>query len=470
MKRLSIRMRITLWFAAALIIVVSITYVSILSVSNQVLQKTIRDNLIETVENNIDEIEYYQNMSEVTEPNDVDHFIHYGDGYLEVDDDFLDSVNQVFTALYDSSLFMYYGENPIAKQSSDIPLKDFSIQTVRVGGTLYYIFDRRLTGDGLDGLWLRGVVSETQGKEELSSISVLSMTILPIIVLIAIFGGSIIAHRALRPIKKISDTVKNISLGNDLKKRIELDEGNDELHQLANQFNDMFERLDNSFEKEKRFTSDVSHELRTPMSVIMAQCEYSLEKDSSPEEYVKSIQNIYRQGKNMTVLINQMLDIARLEMRPENYPKQKLDLSSLTESICSDLALIKDKGIVLSAKIDQGLSVYGNHGLLSRAISNLVLNAYRYGKENGHIDVSLRKEADQVILTVADDGIGISDKDLPKIYDRFFRADSSRTNSGTGLGLSITKEIVQFHDGSISVDSHLGAGSVFAIVLPIALQ
>ena len=172
----------------------------------------------------------------------------------------------------------------------------------------------------------------------------------------------------------------------------------------------------------------------------------------------------------MTVLINQMLDIARLEMRPENYPKQKLDLSSLTESICSDLALIEDKGIVLSAKIDHGLSVYGNHGLLSRAISNLVLNAYRYGKENGHIDVSLRKEADQVILTVADDGIGISDKDLPKIYDRFFRADSSRTNSGTGLGLSITKEIVQFHDGSISVDSHLGAGSVFAIVLPIALQ
>ena len=466
MKHLSIRSKITLWFAAALVIVVSLTYVCILSVSNQVLQKTIKDNLIETVENNMDEIEYYESMDAITEPNDVDYFIRYGDAFLEIDDDFLDSVNQVYTALYNSDLFMLYGENPVAKQCASLSLQNMTIQTVKAFGVRYYVFDRELTGEGLRGLWLRGVVSEKQGKEDLSTITMLSMVIMPVIVAVAIYGGSLIAKRTLEPIQKISETVEHISRGNDLKKRIELDKGDDELHLLAEQFNSMFARLDDSFEKEKRFTSDVSHELRTPMSVIMAQCEYSMDENSSLDEYAESIQSIYSQGQKMTVLINQMLDIARLEMRPENYPKERVDLSALTDSICKDMALIKEKGIAISSHIDAGLFISGNPGLLARAISNLISNAYHYGKDNGHIDVSLKKVEEQVVLTVSDDGIGIAEENIPKIFDRFYREDSSRTQNGTGLGLSITKEIVQFHGGTIEVKSLLGIGSTFTVIFP----
>lgn len=466
MKHLSIRSKITLWFAAALVIVVSLTYVCILSVSNQVLQKTIKDNLIETVENNMDEVEYYESMDAITEPNDVDYFIRYGDAFLEIDDDFLDSVNQVYTALYNSDLFMLYGENPVAKQCASLSLQNMTIQTVKAYGVRYYVFDRELTGEGLRGLWLRGVVSEKQGKEDLSTITMLSMVIMPVIVAVAIYGGSLIAKRTLEPIQKISETVEHISRGNDLKKRIELDKGDDELHLLAEQFNSMFARLDDSFEKEKRFTSDVSHELRTPMSVIMAQCEYSMDENSSLDEYAESIQSIYSQGQKMTVLINQMLDIARLEMRPENYPKERVDLSALTDSICKDMALIKEKGIAISSHIDAGLFISGNPGLLARAISNLISNAYHYGKENGHIDVSLAKNDERVVLTVSDDGIGIAEENIPKIFDRFYREDSSRTQNGTGLGLSITKEIVQFHGGTIEVKSLLGIGSTFTVIFP----
>ncbi len=466
MKHLSIRSKITLWFAAALVIVVSLTYVCILSVSNQVLQKTIKDNLIETVENNMDEVEYYESMDAITEPNDVDYFIRYGDAFLEIDDDFLDSVNQVYTALYNSDLFMLYGENPVAKQCASLSLQNMTIQTVKAYGVRYYVFDRELTGEGLEGLWLRGVVSEKQGKEDLSTITMLSMVIMPVIVAVAIYGGSLIAKRTLEPIQKISETVEHISRGNDLKKRIELDKGDDELHLLAEQFNSMFARLDDSFEKEKRFTSDVSHELRTPMSVIMAQCEYSMDENSSLDEYAESIQSIYSQGQKMTVLINQMLDIARLEMRPENYPKERVDLSALTDSICKDMALIKEKGIAISSHIDAGLFISGNPGLLARAISNLISNAYHYGKDNGHIDVFLKKVEEQVVLTVSDDGIGIAEENIPKIFDRFYREDSSRTQNGTGLGLSITKEIVQFHGGTIEVKSLLGIGSTFTVIFP----
>lgn len=465
---LSIRTKLTLWFSAALIVVVSLTYVCIMAVSDQVLQKTIRDNLIETVEHNVDEIEFYWDKNSVAEPGDVDLFIPHGAGFLEVDDDFLSTVNQVYTALYEGNMLMLYGENPVAKECEDVPFQDRVLQKVRSGGIVYYVFDRELSGEGLTGLWLRGVVSETQGREELAAVSKVSLTILPLIVLFAILGGNLIAGRTLRPLSEITEMTEQISQGNDLKKQISLDPGGDELHRLADSFNSMIARLDASFEKEKQFTSDVSHELRTPMTVITVQCEYSLENDTSPEEYAASIQTIYSQSKRMTSLINQMLDLSRLDMRPEYYPKEKTDFSALIGSVCEDMALIRDKGIVLNARIERGVFIDGNPSLLVRAVSNLILNAYRYGKENGHITVSLQKNEGSSLLRIEDDGSGIAPEDLPRIFDRFYRADRSRTESGSGLGLSITKEIVSFHGGTVTVESFPEKGSVFSVSFPEA--
>ena len=227
MKNLSIRLKITLWFAIALVIVVSLSYAVILFVSNQVFQKIIRDNLIETVESNVDEVKYFSNAVEEDLLDDVDHFVTYENGFLEIDDDFLDAVNQVYTALYDSSHSLLYGENPIAKGTASVNLKNSVIQTIKVGGVTYYIFDRALSLDGLEGLWLRGVVAETQGKEDISSITHLSLILLPLLVLFAIVGGYLIAGRTLKPIKQISEAAFLIGKGGDLKKRIEIGEGKD---------------------------------------------------------------------------------------------------------------------------------------------------------------------------------------------------------------------------------------------------
>lgn len=463
MKQLSIKTRITLWFTAALAIIVVLTLVGILSVSDWIIRKTIRDNLIEMVENNVDEIEYYDETDIIEEPDDVDQFINYRSGFLEVDDDFLNSVNQAYTALYDSNMMLIYGENPIARRTADIPFVNLQIRSVREDEVLYYVYDHQLTAKGLDGLWLRGVVSETQGREEMSVMTKLSLAVLPIILLIAVLGGTIIAGRALKPIQMISDTAAQISRGNDLKKRIELGSGQDEIHWLADSFNGMFGRLEKAFEKEKQFTSDVSHELRTPMAVIMAQCEYSMEQDSSAEEYRESMSTIYRQGRRMTELINRMLDLARLEMRPENYPKELSDMSGIVRSVCDDLALIRDKNIEVISEIEDGIEFSLNRQLLTGALSNLVLNAYRYGKTDGHTVVSLKKNEEGIWLKVCDDGIGIAKEHLPRIFDRFYRADSSRTESGTGLGLSMVKEAVEFHGGTVSVESRPGEGSTFTV-------
>ena len=467
MKNLSIRLKITLWFAVALFVIVAITYVVILTVSNQVIQKTIRDTLLHTVEDNVDEVEFYTDISQVDIANSVDHFIMYNSGYLEVDDDFLDEVNDVYTALYLSDGTLMYGENPLAVALADLEFSDSEIRERTVNGELYYILDRHLTQKGLEDLWLRGVVSEHQGEVQMHEISTLSLIILPIILIAAVLGGYFIAKRMLRPIKQITNAAENISRGGDLKKRIELDRGKDELHRLADSFNNMIARLDESFEAERQFTSDVSHELRTPMSVIMAQCEYTLDEERTPQEYERALRLIRRQGRKMTKLINDMLDFVRLERRGTNYQIEKLNLSALVNSVCEDMSLIRERGISLEHEVEDEIWVDSNPALLSRLLSNLISNAYRYGKDDGHIKVRLKKSQDEVTLSVSDDGIGISREDKEKIFRRFYQADSSRTGSGTGLGLSMVKEIASFHGGSMSVESEPGKGSEFTFHLPV---
>ena len=451
----------------ALFVIVAITYVVILTVSNQVIQKTIRDTLLHTVEDNVDEVEFYTDISQVDIANSVDHFIMYNSGYLEVDDDFLDEVNDVYTALYLSDGTLMYGENPLAVALADLEFSDSEIRERTVNGELYYILDRHLTQKGLEDLWLRGVVSEHQGEVQMHEISTLSLIILPIILIAAVLGGYFIAKRMLRPIKQITNAAENISRGGDLKKRIELDRGKDELHQLADSFNNMIARLDESFEAERQFTSDVSHELRTPMSVIMAQCEYTLDEERTPQEYERALRLIRRQGRKMTKLINDMLDFVRLERRGTNYQIEKLNLSALVNSVCEDMSLIRERGISLEHEVEDEIWVDGNPALLSRLLSNLISNAYRYGKDDGHIKVRLKKSQDEVTLSVSDDGIGISREDKEKIFRRFYQADSSRTGSGTGLGLSMVKEIASFHGGSMSVESEPGKGSEFTFHLPV---
>ena len=461
MKRLSIRAKITLWFSAALIIIMGLTFFVVLFIGNQIIQKTIRDNLIEAVEHNVDEVEYYRSLEEIKQISGADHFEQWGDGYLEIDDDFLDEVNDVYTSLCMSDGTLVYGENPIARYTEETAFADTEVQRKRIDGTLYYIFDKRLIQDGLDGLWLRGIVSEAQGAVQMTGIVRTSLILMPMIAVLAIIGGYLIARRMLKPIQDISECASEIRQGTDLNKRIEIGSGSDELHKLADNFNGMFERLNSSFQTERQFTSDASHELRTPMSVIMAQCELTLEKERSKEEYEEALEVIQRQGRKMSKLINDMLDFTRLELKSDRYSVENINFSELVDSVCTDTALIREKGITLEHREDKGVMIRGNRGLLTRMLTNLISNAYRYGKDNGHIYVKLRADEEKISLSVKDDGIGIDKDEQEKIFRRFYQSDNSRTGEGTGLGLSMVAEIVKFHGGEIEVESELGVGSTF---------
>lgn len=463
MKNLSIRVKITLWFTLILVFIASCTYVIVYSVNRQLRQKTIRDELIRTVEDNVDEVEYYRNIGKV-DPQEVDYYMAFRGGYLEIDDDFLDKVNEVYTSLYNEDVTLLYGENPISKQTAELEFADAQIQHLTINGTLYYVFDRKLTLEGLEGLWLRGVVSENQGMTQMAAMTRLLLLFLPLFVVISVIGGYLFARRMLRPIQEISEAAARIGDSGDLKERIELGEGNDELHQLAAGFNEMFQRLEDAFETERQFTSDASHELRTPVSVITAQCEMTLEETRSVEEYELALRTIQRQGRKMSKLINDMLDFTRLEMRAESYAQESLDMTELVQSVCFDMALIKEKNITLKYEAEEGVQIQGNRQLLSRLLVNLISNAYRYGKEDGFICVSLKRAGQGTELSVSDNGIGISEEEQPKIFRRFYQADNSHSGLGTGLGLSMAYEIAQFHGGEIYVESEPGKGSKFSVI------
>lgn len=466
MKNLSIRLKITIWFSAIMILVVSITFGTILWISHSVMQKNIQDNLIETVENNVDEVEFFSSINDSEMDYDGDQYISYKDGFLEIDDDYLDEVNGISTALYREEGSLIYGENPFIKETSKIVFSDGTLQKFSSGGVTYYLYDRMLEGKGTEGLLLRGIVSENQGIEQITLVVRISLIALPILLLFAVMGGYWVAGRTLKPVNKITEAATQISQGRDLKKRINLGQGKDELHQLAAVFDDMFSRLDDAFQTEQQFTSDASHELRTPMSVIMAQCEYTLEKTRSVGEYEEALQVIQRQGRKMSKLIDDMLCFARLEKNNGSYPMEIFDLTELVIDVCEDMSLLQDKGITLTWEAESDIFLHGNRLLIMRLLTNLISNAYRYGKKNGTIHVVL-SQREEIMLKVQDDGIGISKEQQGKIFERFYRAESARTSEGTGLGLAMVQDIAKFHGGEVKVSSGLGQGSTFFVSFPL---
>ena len=465
MKNLSIRVKITLWFSVVLVAVMAMTFLVALSVSRSVIQKTVRDNLVETVEDNVDEVEYYETMPPEGQWNHADLYVEFRGGVMEIDDDFLDRVNGIASGLYQEDGTLLYGENPVANHTLELPFADDTLREIAVGKETYYVYDRALPAENLEGLWLRGVVSERQGDTQLSSVARVSLILMPGLVIVAILGGYIIAGRTLRPMKKMAATASQIGQGRDLKKRIVLRPGRDELHALADSFNQMFERLEESFEQEKQFASDVSHELRTPMSVIMAQCEFTMEYAENEEDYREALTVIKRQGDHMTALIEDMLSVTRLERKADSYVMEELDLSELVETVCGELSLLKEKEITLTCVCEPGVTLKGNRELLTRLLRNLIHNAYRYGRENGHIRVELKRAGERVELSVSDDGIGIAEEEQGKIFRRFYQVDTARSSRGTGLGLSMVQEIAWLHGGEVTVESELGVGSCFTVVL-----
>lgn len=463
--KLSIRLRIILWFLLSVFLVLSLTATLVFFISDSVMRRTTRNYFISAVEENTDKLKFLSpaeaDIAKLMDTDDI--FIHYKDGYLQIDDDFLMSLNDMEFGLYAADGSLLYGKNSIIRETYQVKLSGSHVFSLDTDSGRYLIYDRRLSGKNFSELWIRGIAPLKETTSQLIDIAIYLAAFLPFLIIIILLCGYFVAKGIIRPIKKIEETTTSITDGNNLSLRIADTGGRDELAALSGNFNKMLNRLETSFEMEKRFASDASHELRTPVSVILAQAEFSLEKERQPEEYIDSLEVIKRQGKRMNQLIGNMLSYTRLEQRIDNYPFEKLDFSVLVSDLCSDMTPLRINDISLEYSVEPGIMINGNAELLARMLQNLLENAYKYGRQSGNTKVTLSLKGNNIKLLVEDDGIGIAEDRLEQIFDRFFRVSNKISITGSGLGLSIVKKIVDMHGGNIDVSSREGLGTTFTI-------
>ena len=292
--------------------------------------------------------------------------------------------------------------------------------------------------------------------------------LIPVGVGLAALAGAFIARAALRPVDEMTRTARRIT-AEDLRRRVEHRGSGDELDRLAGTLNDMLARLEEAFTQTRRFAADAAHELRTPLTVLKGGIEVALRAARSPEEYRVVLASSLEEVERLIRLAEDLLLLSRSIAGPE-APRVPVELEPLLLEVF-DVGVRLGRAAGVSVRIDDAgpATVQGDAMALRRAMLNLVENAVKYTAPGGKVELSLISGDRVATITVADTGIGIEPSDAERIFEPFVRLDAARgrETGGTGLGLAIARSIVVAHGGTLTVDSRPGAGSRFAISLPL---
>jgi len=289
-----------------------------------------------------------------------------------------------------------------------------------------------------------------------------------VILFIGLAGGWWFVGRALRPIAEISSTATKIS-GGDLAQRINTAEAESELGQLAAVLNSTFARLETAFAQQKQFASDAAHELRTPVSVILTQTQTALARERDAAGYKQTVEACQRAAQRMRKLIESLLELTRFDAGQEILQRLNFDLAqTVTESVEMVQSLAAERRVKIIPDLPP-LNLTGDPERLAQVVTNLLTNAIQYNRPDGEVCVKLHAQGGLAVLEISDTGRGIAPADLPHVFERFYRADKSRTGGGNaGLGLSICQAIVEAHGGTIEISSAENAGTKLVIRLPDA--
>ena len=306
-------------------------------------------------------------------------------------------------------------------------------------------------------------------QETLRNLKIFLFTAVPSVLILAALFARFMARRALKPISRIIDTAREIGQGQELSKRIPVLKIKDELGQLALTFNEMMNRLENSFAQMRQFSSDASHELRTPLTVLKGQNELILSKQRKPEEYQEVISSNLEEINYMSKVLEDLFVLSKSDENQVNLDYKPVDLRALVEEVCKHAEILaEEKNIKIIIAFLEPIEIKGDEVRLRQMVWNVLQNGIKYTQQGGELKISLQNEGDFALLTIQDTGIGIPEEDLPLIFNRFYRVDKARTRDegGSGLGLSICRQIAEAHKGKIEVESKLGIGTRFKIRLP----
>lgn len=291
-----------------------------------------------------------------------------------------------------------------------------------------------------------------------------------LLLLVSAGVGYWMSRKALAPVDALVRTARDIS-GTNLNRRLQTLKTGDELQRLTETLNEMLDRIESAFQKITQFTADASHELRTPVSLIRTEAELALRRSRTEAEYEESLRQILQEAERTTLLIEQLLELARADSGCGSLIMQPVDLPAVVRGVVSGWQQVAAaRNLQFSTDICKlDACVMGDATLLRRLVDIILDNAFKYTPSPGSVRLALDVREEAAVITVQDSGAGIAHEDQEKIFERFYRVDKARSRGqgGVGLGLAIAEWIVLQHRGVISVESGLGEGAIFRAELPL---
>lgn len=449
MRKSSIVKRITTWYALLMLVVIAVMILFVSIVSQTLVKQELRNDLMSSLQH-------------VKENITVDR------GYLDFDE--VETFrNQTYLSIYDEYGNIYHGQIP---RIFDIetPFIDKKMTEVTYSNEekiLYY--DELIEIEGFGNFWLRGVIFYTSLQLSLQrTINLFSFALLIMLILITL-GGYYLTKRALKPIDTLRLAANKIGGGKNLQLRLDVKNQQDELGRLSGTFNMMLDRLETAFQHEEQFSHDISHELKTPLAVIMLEVE-SLKAQTKDQNMIDSLNLIYEKAHQMQSLTSQLLLLARSNNSDIKLDLEVIDLKELIDTMLSSFEYAENsKNIKFEINIEDNTIIKADMNLCIRLLENLLGNSIKYGKDNGTTFIEAHQDTEAMYISISDNGIGIKEKHIDKIFNRLYQADNAKSNNGQshGLGLAIVKWIVDLHDWEITVDSKYGIGTKFEITIPL---
>jgi two-component system heavy metal sensor histidine kinase CusS len=273
-----------------------------------------------------------------------------------------------------------------------------------------------------------------------------------------------VTRRGLRPLAEMRRSLERVQPGH-LSERIEPMRWPLELRPLAASFDDMLGRLEDSFTRLSQFSADLAHELRTPIANMLGEAQVALTRERSPEEYRSTIESTAAECERLSGIIDNLLFLARAESAEQHIERSLFNGRAALEKIAGFYQPpAEDRHVTITCSGEA--EIFADPMLFNRAIGNLVDNALRFTPDKGHIRIAIRDLRGNAEISVTDTGSGIAAEHLPRVFDRFYRADPSRSSAGSGLGLALVKSIVDLHGGSASIESEVGRGTIVLVTFP----
>ena len=449
MRNLTIRSKITLWYASLLLVLLVIFNVFIYITISKIL---------------------YQNTEDLLKSDAHQVFsIIQSEGFnINLDIPYKIIATNTYFVIFDVNGNTGI-KSEILPEIVNLTIGQEQLRNVSINKTNWIVYDTPIKNNDKVIGWIRVSRSLESLTDTLFNLRIIMFISVPLYGLLASIGGLFLAKRALHPIDYITKTAQEISKG-DLTQRLKLNKTEDEVGKLAVVFDEMLDKLENSIKKERQFASDASHELRTPISIISAQAEEVLRGNREIKEYKEAIETVLNESIKMSHIISQLLMIYRSDEGRYKFNYEILNLNMIIEDIVNEFGdVAKANGLSISFNADEEIKIKADQTLITRLFINIIDNALKYTNRDGKINISLSSINNCAVTVIEDTGIGISEKDMPHIFDRLYQVDKSREDRGSGLGLAIAKWIIELHKGEIKVESKVNFGSKFVIKLPLNL-